>query len=127
MMKTMLAALALALCVPVSGFAAPTHTPVPAGALLSTNLSAAVLRLNNMVGVPTANMYGSGAGPAGPVAAAFCPTGSCSDPVTGPVTGPCTPSPENGTALLAILGFAGLLAGRFSYGRTQRNRAVVSA
>ncbi len=126
-MKILCAALVLAFCVPASGHAATSRVPVASGALLSTNLSAAVLRLDNFVGVGTNGIYGNAA-PAGITAFDFCPGGNCgADPISGPAPAGCVPSPENGTALLALLGFAGLLVGRFSYGRMQRSRVAASA
>ena len=48
-----------------------------------------------------------------------CPFGGCTNPA------PCPTSPENPTALLAVLGAAGLLLGRIGYGR-MRSRGVLS-
>ncbi len=115
------------LAVPACGFAATT--PAASGALLSTNLSAAVLRINNMMGVNANGLYGSGAGNSGMAGLNdICIGGGpcVTDPVTGP-SQPCTPSPENGTALLAVLGVAGLLSGRFGYRRLQQGRSTTIA
>jgi hypothetical protein len=125
-MKISAFALAAAtLAVPACGSAATTAA---SGALLSTNLSAAVLRVNNLVGVNASGLYGSGAAASNPGVTNFCYGGATciTDPVTGP-TQPCTPSPENGTALLAVLGVAGLLSGRFGYRRLQQGRSETIA
>ena len=118
------------LAAPMCGSAAMTPSAAGSGALLSTNLSAAVLRVNNLMGVSSNGLYAAGTNT--PVLAnpndTICIGGSdcTTNPITGP-SNPCTPSPENGTALLAVLGLAGLLSGRFGYRHMQRSRTAAIA
>lgn len=118
------------LAAPVCGSAAMAPNAAGSGALLSTNLSAAVLRVNNLMGVSSNGLYAAGTtspGSANPNDAPCIGGGNCTtDPITGPGD-PCTPSPENGTALLAVLGMAGLISGRFGYRHMQRSRTAAIA
>ncbi len=117
------------LAVPACGSAAMAPSAAVSGALLSTNLSAAVLRVDNLMGVNSNGLFNGGSTNVGNVNPndTICFGGTCvTTPITGP-SNPCTPSPENGTALLAVLGFLGLLSGRFGYRQLQRSRTATVA
>ncbi len=116
------------LTVPACGSAAMAPSAGASGALLSTNLSAVVLRVDNLMGVNSNGLFAAGTNGNGAASPNdTCIGGSCTTtPITGPGS-PCTPSPENGTAMLAVLGFAGLFFGRFGYRRMQRTRTATLA
>ena len=114
--------LALSLLMPLCTHAAVAPVailPVASGALLSTNLSAAVVRLDKAMQTNTGGTFGGIR-----IRPLICPGGNCG---TAPITAlpGCTDSPENPTFLLGILGMAGLLLGRYSYSR--RRVAVYAA
>ncbi len=104
---------------------AATPAYAASGAIVSTNLSAAVVKLNKNFGVASGAVFGASGGSAPPRAkpADTCVFGNCGG--TPVPIGPCVGSPENPTALLAAIGLSGLLLGRFGYSRlrTRRNTA----
>ena len=92
---------------------------IPAAApAASLNLGATVGSVNKNLGIT------SGAIGAKPVIAAIqsgpCLGGGCPDPVG------CPTSPENPTALLAVLGATGMLLGRLGYSRLRNRSAITS-
>lgn len=117
---------------PAVTVAAPARQPAlvsgyaVTGAFLSTNLSAAVVKLNHNFGIASGAVFGaSGSKP--PLRAApadTCVFGNCGG--TPVPVGPCTGSPENPTALLAVLGISGLLLGRLGF-RQLRGQPVAAA
>ncbi len=113
----LIAAAALMLCLPIHSQAPGTASSNAAasGILLSTNLSAVILRVNRAIGVGTGAAFGGGAD-ADTSTSGYCAGGLCSAAISRPAFG-CKLSPENGTALLAVLGVTGLMLGRFSYRR----------
>ena len=102
-------ALAVVLLFPLCSHAAAPAIPAT---MLSTNLGAAIARLDvSLATNPGTILAGFGR------------------PITnGPTIGTgCGNSPENPTALLATLGFSGLALGRFGLKRRRRQQPVASA
>ena len=120
-MNKLIAVAALMICLPV--YSQTTSSPAAAvGFVLSTNLSAVVVHVNKAVGVSSETTFG-GESKIDTATSGYCAGGLCSAANGGPTFG-CKLSPENGTALLAVLGFSGLLVGRFSYRRLNSNRQL---
>lgn len=94
-----------------------------AASAASLNLGATVAGVNKNLGVKSSAVYASAATP---MIAAIqgnpCPIGGCP-----PDPAQCPTSPENPTALLAVLGASGLLLGRLGYGRMRTRRFATSA
>ncbi|WP_419806163.1 hypothetical protein [Terriglobus sp.] len=106
-MKKFLPFLLLSLCVPAAASAA------------SLNLGATVGSVNKNLGITSSAI---GAKPV--IAAMQAPCvggGPCINPA------PCSSSPENPTALLAVLGATGLLVGRLGYGRMRNRNALATS
>lgn len=103
-MKKLLPLTLLALTLPAAASAA------------SLNLGSTLTSVNKEMGIASGTIYGRSAIPVLAQSNPSCPFPPCNNPA------PCPTSPENPTALLAVLGASGLLLGRLGYGRLRNRR-----